>query len=57
MIQLTDINKCIDQAEKANLEFFYLEIIAAARHRQKKKLVKDQNQKQFAHGSTANTAK
>ncbi len=36
VIQLTDINKCIDTAQEANLESFYLEIMAAAGHRKKK---------------------
>lgn len=36
VIQLTDINKNIDEAEKANLESFYLEIMAIPEHRKKK---------------------
>ena len=36
VIHLTEINKCIDEAEKANLESFYLEIMAKPGHRSKK---------------------
>ena len=35
-IDLSDINKCIDQAQAANLESFYLEIIAVPGHHKKK---------------------
>lgn len=36
VINLTDINKSIDEAEKANLESFYLEILAKPGQRKKK---------------------
>ena len=32
-IHLSEINKCIDEAEKLQLESFYLEILAKAGHR------------------------
>lgn len=35
-IDLSDINKSIDEVQAANLESFYLEIIASAGHRKKK---------------------
>ena len=35
-IDLSDINKSIDQAQTANLESFYLEIMAVPRHHKKK---------------------
>ncbi len=35
-IHLSDINKCIDEAEKMNLESFYLEIMVTEGHRKKK---------------------
>ncbi|MCF6317933.1 MAG: DUF6172 family protein [Proteobacteria bacterium] len=35
-INLSDINRSIDEAQAANLESFYLEIIATAGHRKKK---------------------
>ncbi len=35
-INLSEINKCIDEAETLNLELFYLEIIAKAGHKPKK---------------------
>ena len=35
-IHLSDINKCIDEAEKTNLESFYLEIMVTEGHRKKK---------------------
>jgi len=38
VIHLTEINKCIDAAHEANLESFYLEIIAKPGHRQKKEV-------------------
>ena len=33
---ISEINKCIDEAEKLQLESFYLEILAKAGHRTKK---------------------
>ena len=35
-IHVSEINKCIDDAEKLQLESFYLEILAKAGHRKKK---------------------
>lgn len=35
-IHESEINKCIDDAEKLQLESFYLEILAKAGHRKKK---------------------
>ena len=35
-IHVSEINKCIDDAEKLQLESFYLEILAKAGHRNKK---------------------
>ena len=35
-IHISEINKCIDEAEKLQLESFYLEILAKAGHRTKK---------------------
>jgi hypothetical protein len=35
-IHVSEINKCIDDAEKLQLESFYLEILAKASHRKKK---------------------
>ncbi len=35
-IHISEINKCIDEAEKLQLESFYLEILAKAGHRIKR---------------------
>lgn len=36
IIHISEINKCIDEAEKLQLESFYLEILSKAGHRTKK---------------------
>ncbi len=37
IIHISEINKCIDEAEKLELESFYLEILAKAGYRKKKR--------------------